>query len=167
MCGPNTPPCPCTPSHSLLTLSTLLLCHRRNRQNPRPLHVQEAGEGRVDMETSPLHQQKEDPSCLQDGLKGTCSGFTQGVGMDLQVKFRDKDQCFWGGRCILYLCVPRPDNEHSNTQQARKILSLALWTRNDYWPGTGVLAGPSLGNKELGGYPGLLLDLDAWVPEKM
>ena len=75
----------------------------------------------MDVETSPLHQQKEDPSCLQDGLKGTCSRFTEGVGMDLQVKFRDKDQCFWGGRCILYLCVPRPDNEHSNTQQARRF----------------------------------------------
>lgn len=29
-----------------------------------------------------------------------------------------------------------------------------------------MLAGPGLGSKELGGYPGLLLDLDAWVPEK-
>lgn len=48
----------------------------------------------------------------------------------------------------------------------RKILSLALWTRNDYWPGTGVLTGPGLGNKELGGYPGLLLDLDAWGTRK-
>lgn len=76
------------------------------------------------METSPLNQRKEDPSCLQDGLKGTRSGFTQGVRTDLQVKFRDKDLCFWSGRGILYLCVPRPDNEHRNTQQARKILRL-------------------------------------------
>ena len=146
--GPAPPPVPAYPHTACSLCAPCCFAKEETGTIPAPARPEPAGEGRVDVETFPFSPQKEDPSCPQDGLKGTCSRFTWRVGMAFQVKFRDEDHCFGGGRCTLDLRTPGPESEHRTTQQARRILCLQpLWTRDDCWPGTEVAGGPGWGTR--------------------
>ena len=79
--GPSAPSCPCIPSHSLLTLCTLLLCQRGNGHNPSPCTSRASWWGKSGCGDLPIQSTERRPLLP--------SGWAQGHLLKIHLESRD------------------------------------------------------------------------------